>query len=273
MNRRFGWIKDLPDFRDYNVDTPVVKSILSKSVPLSTLTTTSRPTKVDLRQYCTPIEDQLDIGACTSQIGIGLLEYYYKYAFGKTLDMSRLFLYKVTRNLMGLTGDSGASLRNTMQALVMFGSPPETYYPYITRNFDNEPTAFHYVLAQDFKTLKYFRLDNGPTRSDNLNRILTNLAAKLPCMFGMAVYSSFPAPGQGSIIPMPKQGDTLLGGHAMGIVGYDDSQKLLLVRNSWGTSWASNGYGYLPYDYFLKGFADDVWTLTQADFVDTSLFK
>ena len=72
---------------------------------------------------------------------------------------------------------------------------------------------------------------------------------------------------------MPKQGDTLLGGHAMGIVGYDDSQKLLLVRNSWGTSWASNGYGYLPYDYFLKGFADDVWTLTQADFVDTNLFK
>ena len=33
------------------------------------------------------------------------------------------------------------------------------------------------------------------------------------------------------------------------------------------------GYGWLPYDYVLKGLANDFWSLVQADFVDTDLFK
>ena len=49
--------------------------------------------------------------------GVGLLEYFERTAGGKHLDASRLFLYKATRNLMGQTGDTGAFLRTTMQAL------------------------------------------------------------------------------------------------------------------------------------------------------------
>ena len=48
---------------------------------------------------------------------MGVLEYFERRAFGKHIDGSRLFLYKVTRDLLGWTGDTGAFLRSTMGAL------------------------------------------------------------------------------------------------------------------------------------------------------------
>ena len=52
-----------------------------------------------------------------------MVEYFERRAFGKHIDASRLFLYKVTRQLIGFTGDDGAYLRDTMKVLVLFGVP------------------------------------------------------------------------------------------------------------------------------------------------------
>ena len=273
MDRRFGWLRDLPDFRDYDNTTPSVQGILVKSKSLSALQATPRTAKTDLRQYCSPIEDQGNLGSCTAHAGAGLLEYYQKRARGKFVRLSRLFIYKTTRDLLGINGDQGASLRGTMQSMVMLGAPPESYCPYNISKFDTEPSSFQYALAGNFKTLQYYRLDQGPTRQANLDRILNSVAAGLPCMFGFTVYSSFPMNGQGALIPMPKQGDTVLGGHAVIVVGYDDTQRLLTIRNSWGARWGAAGYGYMPYDYVLNGLADDFWNVVQESYVDTSLFQ
>ena len=69
-------------------------------------------------------------------------------------------------------------------------------------------------------------------------------------------------------------------------VGYDDGMKIkntnpggaettgaLLFRNSWGTGWGSSGYGWLPYDYVLKGLAVDWWSLLKNEWIDTGAFK
>ena len=80
---------------------------------------------------------------------------------GSILDGSRLFVYKTTRNLMGVKGDTGAWLRNTMAALAFCGVPPEKYHPYTNRRtpgpegeptFDDEPSSFVYSLAEDFRS-------------------------------------------------------------------------------------------------------------------------
>jgi C1A family cysteine protease len=42
-------------------------------------------------------------------------------------------------------------------------------------------------------------------------------------------------------------------------VGYDDNKKLIKFKNSWGTGWGQNGYGYLPYSY-IRDFMWDAWT-------------
>ncbi len=239
------------------------------------------PASIDLRQWCSPIEDQGNIGSCTANAGVGLLEYFERRAYGKHLDGSRLFLYKATRNLLGWTGDQGASLRATMKAMVLFGVPPETHWPYKVTKYDEEPPAFCYAFAQNYKALNYYRLDPpGTSTSQLLTTIKNNLAANLPCMFGFTVYSSIPPVGDGKgEIPYPLKGESVLGGHAIVAVGFNDTKMIgknkgaLLIRNSWGTNWGMQGYGWLPYAFVESGLAVDFWSLVKADYIDTDLFK
>jgi len=214
---------------------------------------------------------------CTANAAAGLIEYFEKRAFNKFLNASRLFIYKTTRNLTGVVGDQGAYLRDTMKAMVMLGVPPETYWPYDIAKFDNEPQAFTYSLAQNYKSVTYYKLDPvGTSPANVLVNIKMQLAANLPSMFGFTVYSSI---SNSANIPYPSKGETVLGGHAICVVGFDDNKVVgtqkgaLLIRNSWGTSWGDQGYGWLPYAYVLNGLAVDFWTLVQASFIDTDLFK
>lgn len=284
-NYGLGWLRDLPDVRDYSPEHEKIKPMLNKLNVLSA--PASIPAKVDLRAWCSPIEDQGQIGSCTAHAGVGMLEFYERKAYGEHLDASRLFLYKVTRNLLGWTGDTGAFLRSTMGAMALFGVPPEKYYPYNTDNFEAEPSAFLYALAQSFQAVTYYRLDPPGTKPTNLlNQIKTNLAGNLPSMFGFTVYDSInQASGAGKgKIPYPCPKDKSVGGHAIMAVGYDDTLKIknancntsttgaLLIRNSWGTSWGEAGYGWLPYEYVLKGLAVDWWSLITKEYVDTKKF-
>ena len=121
-----GWIPDYPDFRDYTEKTEEVKSVLE---PTRVLKAKSLPGSTDLRDWCSPVENQGTLGSCTAHAGAGVIEYYERKSFGRHIDASRLFLYKVTRNLMKQKGDTGAYLRKTMGAMVLFGVPPEEYWP------------------------------------------------------------------------------------------------------------------------------------------------
>jgi C1A family cysteine protease len=288
-----GWLRDYPDFRDHTVSYDQVPDRLLKlgqreSIKEMLKKTRSEksgkaalPAVVNLTEWFSPVEDQESLGSCTANAGVGLVEYFEKRAFQKHIDASRLFLYKATRNLMRQTGDTGAYLRNTMGALVLFGVPPEEYWPYKIDDFDKEPTAFCYAFAQNYQSISYYRLDPpGITASALLNQIKTNLASGLPSMFGFTVYSSIDQAGITGKIPYPSAGEKIVGGHAIVAAGYDDKMVIknatpgaLLIRNSWGTGWGDKGYGWLPYDYVTNGLAVDWWSLLKNEWIDTGNFK
>ena len=294
-----GWLPDYPDFRDYTIEQDnvslklkqfgqkdSVKGMLRK-IGVSKPTSLELPVDVDLRGWCSPIEDQDKLGSCTAHAGVGIVEYFERRAFGKHIDASRLFLYKVTRNLLNWTGDTGAFLRTTMEAMVLFGVPPEEYWHYNVTDLDKEPSAFLYAFAQNFQTISYYRLDPPLTSKDVLlNRIKTFLAAGLPSMFGFTVYSSIEQSVKTGKVPYPISGEKVLGGHAVIAVGYNDKMKIkhtnpgahettgaLLIRNSWGVEWGEEGYGWLPYEYVFQGLAIDWWSLLKNEWVDTGEFK
>lgn len=289
--KRFGWIPDLPDTRDFTATNQKVKKGEKESVSgllskTGILKATVIPTSSDLRQWCSPIEDQQSLGSCTANAAMGLVEYFEKKAHGKYIDGSRLFVYKTTRRLAHLTGDSGAYLRNTMGALVLFGVPPEEFWPYDPVSFDREPSAFCYAFAENYKAIKYYRLDpKSLSPQAVLDRIKIQLGVKLPCMFGFSVFNSYVDADQTGEFPCPGPSENIVGGHAICIVGHDDKKVIqgtssqspvttgaFLIRNSWGTGWGNLGYGWLPYDYLLQGLAEDFWSLVKADWIETGQF-
>jgi C1A family cysteine protease len=279
-----GWVPDLPDFRDFNASSSAIKSLINKTRKNKDIV--NLVDSVDLSEWCSVVEDQGKIGSCTANAGVALIEYFEKRANGKYIDASRLFLYKTTRKLMGLKGDTGAYLRDTMKAMSLFGVPPTKYYPYDIDKFDDEPEPFHYALAQNYQALKYYRLDPpGTSRTKLLHSIKLNLSLGLPAMFGFTVFSSLNRPNKPGEIAFPDFKERILGGHAVVAVGYDDSREIkntfngnvtigaLKIRNSWGSQWGEDGYGWLPYDYVKLGLAKDWWTLISNEWIDTGVFN
>ncbi|MEG4326689.1 C1 family peptidase [Microcoleus sp. herbarium5] len=246
------------------------------------------PSVVDLSFWCSPIRDQGSLNSCTAFAAAALLEYFARKAKDEYTSISPLFLYKVARNLMNSTGDVGASVRETMKTMVAFGVPPEKYWSYEADKFDEEPPAFCYSYAQSYKTLKYFRLDRPDvTKEILLFQIQAVLAADFPCIFGFTVYSSIYNKQNISsgCIPYPSKKDQVIGGHTVLAVGYNNYKKIkyfdgeekittgaFLIRNSWGTEWGQQGYGWLPYDYVLKGLTADWWSLLKAEWFDAGNF-
>jgi len=299
----FGWQPDFPDFRDFSIhnftdDQKTDKQKSSNGGKHSekllfrfNKEITAEPTTVDLRAFCSPVGLQGGLCSCTAHAATSLMEYYEKRTFGSFEKYSRRFLYKVTRNYMHTTGDSGANPRNTMAAMVLFGVPPESYWEYDESLFDVEPPAFLYSFAQNYKTLKFFRHDAAGVPKDSvLLDIKKSLLNGIPSMCGFTLYSSYNQydgdVAKKGCIPYPTPFDSMQGGHCMAVFGFDDNKEIFniaqpdkitkgafLFKNSWGESWGDNGYGWLPYQYLLDNLAIDWWSIIKKEWVDTTAFN
>ncbi len=286
-----GWLPPLPDMRDYSDDNPVITELAEKLGIDGN--ETALPKKVDLREWCSPVEDQLELGSCTANAAVGMVEYFQRRAYGMYLEGSRLFVYKTTRKLMLSEGDSGAWLRSAMGALVLFGVPDEKYFPYsldgktVNPDWDKEPDSFLYAMAKNYTTINYFCYDPLGKKNNEkevLRTVKKYLAAGIPSMFGFFGFPSFEDSDSPGAIPYPCKNENAEWGHAVMAVGYDDDKEIInircnkktkgaiLIRNSWGTSWGEEGYGWIPYDYVIDGLAQDFWSILSMEWVDTQQF-
>jgi hypothetical protein len=218
-------------------------------------------TSADLSVNCTSIKDQGQLGSCTAFASVGAMEYLQK-KFNKatTQDIfSERFTYYATRvNVLGwTTDDSGAYIRDAIRSLVKFGTCKEATFPY---NGDcvQSPSPAAYTEAMKYQALSYARLaDNAP-----LAAVKACIDSGYPLVGGITCFSNIWNAVNGVI---PATNGQIIGGHAILIVGYDDSTQRLKFKNSWSASWGDKGYGYLPYSYYTPANMYDLWTIYTAE--------
>lgn len=248
---KYGWKPGLPDYRDYPYS-------------ISKATAPKLPNSVDLRPKCPPIYDQGALGSCTANAIACSVEYeQMKQNDPGHFMPSRLFIYYNERLMMGtLNYDSGAYIRDGMKVVAKQGVCPESIWPYNIKSFRVKPSADAYKQASTHTSKIYMSVDQ------DITSIKTALANGDPVVFGFSVYTSFESKRVAStgIVPMPLRSERILGGHAVIIVGYDESKKMMLVRNSWGIKWGIKGYFWMPYNYVANPkLATDFWVIKSVN--------
>jgi len=242
----YGWVPDLPDQRDflYAAPTPIQRSI---------------PSRMDLSEKCPPVYDQGQLGSCTANAIAAAIEFDQK----KRFVPSRLFIYYNERVMEGtVNSDSGAQIRDGIKSVATQGAPPERVWPYDISKFKDAPSDAAVSAAKADLVVLYQRL------IQDLDTMRGCIASGYPFVFGFTVYQSFEsaAVAKSGTLEMPKFSEKRIGGHAVMAVGYDDSKRTFLVRNSWGPSWGKKGYFTIPYAYLSSAkLASDFWTIRSVD--------
>jgi len=259
----------LPMTPDQYLNVP----LYSKELFESKLKTKATTIPVPVYTLDTPgVRDQGQIGSCTAFCGVEANEilYYYKNNKNWTSLLSPAFIYYCERVLIlkqKITADQGAYMVNIPQALQKYGDCLETSYAYPSSNRSTayktapKPAAMTEGLLYRIGQLKtsYAAINLGDSAA-----VKNILRSDVPVMMGFNVYdvSAYtifeglnttnytynPLTASGALVA----GAKLLGGHAVPIVGYDDTKKVFLCQNSWGTGWGNHGFFYLPYSVFMS---------------------
>lgn len=239
----YGCKPSLPDFRDYKLVH-------------ATTALAARPPVYSLKDKMPMIWNQGDTSSCTAHASLAAFV-YNDMKDGKPEWMpSRMFTYFNARLLDGSQdADNGATVRDAIKGLAMYGVCQETDWAFDPNHINTHPGWHNYTLAKSNKVVNYLSVcntwDDLATKQSQIN---ATIASDEPVIFGATLYQSFESDEveKTGIVPMPVQDESIVGGHAIAIVGYDDNKQQYLVRNSWGEDWGIDGYCLFPYEYVLN---------------------
>jgi C1A family cysteine protease len=200
------------------------------------------------------------LGSCTANaIGAAFEFDQIKEKLPHVWRPSRLFIYYNERSIEGtVSQDAGAQIRDGIKSVASQGACSEDLWPYDITKFADQPPADTYTNASKHLVTSYQSV------AQDAQQIKGCLASGYPVVFGFTVYSDFESQQVAStgVVNMPTSSETVVGGHAVLCVGYDDSTSQFIVRNSWGNGWGLNGYFLFPYQYLLSSsLASDLWTV------------
>ena len=182
----------------------------------------------------TPAKDQGSCGSCWDFAAVGQLESHVKIYEGREEDLSEQQIMDCNPWGRGCGGGFAGAAYYTMQN---YGSVREVCYPYLASDgypcteTDCEPVAWitsNYAVGNSVNDIKEALLD-GPVFAsmDIVDRFYDYIGG---CFSWI---------------------DEVTGGHAIVIVGWDDSQcggeGAWIIKNSWGLAWGLDGFGYVKY--------------------------
>jgi hypothetical protein len=212
------------------------------------------PASVDLRPGCAPVNDQGTWGACTAfAVGDGAYNYELRDLYGSlgwdlssaNRRVSPKYIYLTSGELQGFPPDPSVGRYTELVAsgLLQTGVCTEADAPYdYSYDFDWKPAAL--ANAEFLKpTASYVLPARGDDGRDSIKAVLAHQGR--PVYLSTQVDAGFMGYEPGTVWHYTGPS---FGGHAVLIVGYDDSRSAFLVRNSWSTDWGEAGHIWVSYD-------------------------
>lgn len=259
----YGWRLSLPDFRDYEATDERLGVVAPVHLP---------PAFDLLSTGCVPaVKDQGQLGSCVSNTIASLAEFDAAKQGLAVTPLSRLFLYWYGRQMEhdGVDADSGLEVRTGVKVLNTLGAPAEALWPYQIHQFATQPPAAAKRDAKHHCGRQYLRV-----RQD-VAAIKRALIRGFPVTFGFTVYDSFESDAvtRTGLAPMPKAGESALGGHCVYAIGWDDAKAVdptqphggFRFRNHWSADWGAAGDFWLPYAYVENpNLAGDLWVIKRV---------
>jgi len=200
---------------------------------------------IDLREWDSPVEDQLSIGSCVGNAIASAYELTVRRLYPeKFTELSRLFIYYNSRLFdNSYTEDTGTYIRDGLKASARYGICEEKLWPYVEDKFNVQPTPECYVNAAHRIVTRYESLYS-------LKDMIEILNDNRPIVVGMKIYDNFMSLSPvDSIIKLPRVAERRRDSHAVVVIGYNMSSEIFLAKNSFGTTWGEQGYFWIPFEY------------------------
>jgi len=220
-----------------NVTPPHVQAIFDTLRPAPGVEERTYRSSFDWRDYdgVTPADDQLDCGSCWAFAACGATEAHIRINEGVTLDLSEQ--QSIDCNFAGSDCDGGWS-GEAYKLHMDPGGVTEECYPYRAENGTS---------CRQNQCEKVAIIDGYSYVASTTASIKNAVQTYGPVSTGMTVYDDLYGYTSGCYEPT----GSVEGGHAVLIVGWDDSmcsgQGAWIVKNSWGKDWGENGYFYIRY--------------------------
>ena len=205
------------------------------------------PTSVDLSSDFPEPKSQGNQGSCVGwAVAYALKSYQERKERGWDLTKEEhQFSPSALYNSIRVGGcDGGSYIPDAFEALLDWGALSLKQFTYDETVCSRLPTTREKRSAVEYR-ISSVRVVNVQSATE----LKSHLAADIPIVIGMEVYDNFDSYSGGVYSRVE---GSLRGGHAVTVVGYDDSRGAFKIINSWGKSWGENGFAWIAYDTFKR---------------------
>ncbi|RKZ20921.1 hypothetical protein DRQ18_05370, partial [bacterium] len=208
-----------------------------KGIPISP---TPLPSSFNWMDYMTPVKSQGNCGSCWAFGAVGAFEAVLNINAGEPnpeLDLSEQNLVSCAKS----DGCNGWWIDSALAFIQQEGVCAEECFPYVALDASSGAPCSDTCGTRRFTTRK---IQNFGWTGDLIDQIKTAIYTYGPLEVGMLVYEDFVYYSGGVYEHVS---GSLLGGHAVVMLGWDDNDSCWICKNSWGTGWGEDGYFRIKY--------------------------